>query len=338
MTQVKHREPTQAELPAHDQAIAERLATVDIFSRLDRVGLAAIASCSERRTYADGERIYVRDAPADSLFVVMRGAVDVVGGDENSVIAELVSGDCFGELEFFTHASRNASALAEGETELVVFPKRGMAFSDVLASHAGSAARTLFEVLVSVAGRIRAANALIKENSPVVQELKRQVYGDKMTGLYNKTFLEERLAELLKDNPPRLSLLMFKPDNFKEINDTYGHEAGDATLKIVAAELQRSVDESSPAFRYMGNELAVVLPDRGRDDARAEAARLMERLVAVNLKPATGGADARLTFSFGAAVYPDHASDALSLIARAHALPLVGRGRGGGVILFPEDQ
>ncbi|MCX7025469.1 MAG: GGDEF domain-containing protein [Spirochaetes bacterium] len=315
----------------------EWLGKASIFSSLGGDELRAVASCSERRVYAPGETVYGRDAPGDALFVVVRGSVGI-SDDGSSLIAELVPGDCFGELELLTAAPRNASAIAETPTELIVFPRKGLGFDEVLAGHPAASARMLYDFLDSIAGRIRNANALIKENSPVVQELKRQVYGDKLTGLFNKTFLEERLAEILKDRAGPSALLMFKPDNFKEINDTWGHEAGDSVLKLVALELSRCLDESDTAFRYMGNELAVTLPGRDRGAARAEAARIMERLVALDISAFTEGSSLKLSFSFGIALHPDHAKDALALIAIAHELPLAGRARGGGIILFPEDR
>jgi diguanylate cyclase (GGDEF)-like protein len=195
-----------------------------------------------------------------------------------------------------------------------------------------------------VSGRTREANALVKENSPIVRELKRQVYGDKLTGLYNKAYLEENLGSLLSTP---LALVMMKPDNFKDINDRFGHEAGDAALVLMAGELGRAVDASAAgeralgkpgiAVRYMGNELAAILPGRDRGSALEAARFIQDRLSSLDLSSATGDASSRFSMSLGIALYPEHGADASALIAAAEGLPLVGRGRGGSLILFPED-
>ena len=65
-----------------------------------------------------------------------------------------------------------------------------------------------------------------------------------------------------------VGLLLMKPDNFKYINDTFGHEAGDETLKLMAAALNHFMGERGIVLRYMGNELGVILPGCGRNESR----------------------------------------------------------------------
>jgi diguanylate cyclase (GGDEF)-like protein len=165
--------------------------------------------------------------------------------------------------------------------------------------------------------------------------VRRQVYGDKLTGLYNKTYLEESVAHLVGKG--RGALLMFKPDNFKLINDSCGHEAGDAVLKLIAVEVSRMAREGEVVARYMGNEIGVLLPGVGAAEAQAKAEALRAALNALDLSPALGPRDIHLTASFGVAVCPEHTREAAALVEKAHALPLLGRERGGNKILFPED-
>jgi diguanylate cyclase (GGDEF)-like protein len=130
---------------------------------------------------------------------------------------------------------------------------------------------------------------------------------------------------------------MFKPDNFKLINDTYGHEAGDRALQIMARELDHLLTGGETAIRFLGNELAVLLPGDGQPEALKRAREIQEAMQNLDLCELTGGELFRLTVSIGIAVCPKHARTADKLIDRAHALPLIGRERGGGQILFPED-
>jgi diguanylate cyclase (GGDEF)-like protein len=321
---------------------AARLAALgrsELFAALPPEVLAVVADRSRICRYASGDVIFDTGGPGDALFVVVDGVVSIQEPGEDgasSVIAELVQGDTFGELDLLDQTERNATAVAGADTVVLRFPGPGIRFETTFARRPEVLARVLFSSLRVVAGRIRRANELIKENSPWVQEAQRQVYGDKLTGLYNKTYLEEQLPAALKAGEPA-ALLMLKPDNFKLINDTWGHEAGDAALRLMASELRRHAGEKDVAARYAGNELALVLPGCGRDAAAARAHEIREAMNRLDLTPAIGAGDTKLTASVGVAVYPEHGRDRTALIAAVADLPLVGRGRGGNLVLFPED-
>ena len=306
-----------------------------LFSSFSSDELAYLAEKSEILELKDGQTVFEPGAPGDRLYIIASGSVLVYAPEANSVLAELVAGDSFGELELLTGAARNARSRVEGETKLLAFPAGGVALKDALAGRPAVAARILRSFLLVVSGRTREANALVKENSPIVRELKRQVYGDKLTGLYNKAYLEENLGSLLSSP---IALVMMKPDNFKDINDRFGHEAGDAALVLMAGELNRIVGVNAGiAVRYMGNELAAILPGRDREGALEAARFIQDRLSSLDLSSATGDASSRFSMSLGIALYPEHGVGAAALIAAAEGLPLVGRGRGGSLILFPED-
>jgi len=323
---------------ASQEAKTHTLRSSEVFSTLAQDELDVIAGSSRLHAYHAGERVFERGEPGDALFVVASGTVRMLGdGDAGGVvIAELVAGDTFGELDLLSTNARGASAVAADDAVVLRFPGRGIAFEEVLSRHPAVSARLLYVAMRVVAGRIRRANALVKDNSPWIQEVRRQVYGDKLTGLFNKTYLEETLRHALEGSGP-VALIMFKPDNFKYINDTCGHEAGDAVLKLMAVEVRRHLSEKETAARYMGNELAALLPATDAAGARARAESLREALNALDLSPAVGDRGIRLTASFGVALSPDHATSVEPLIAAAHALPLVGRERGGNRILFPGD-
>jgi len=327
------------EKPGNDRdgtlAATDVLSGTPLFSSFSREELEALAGKSEMLDLEDGGMVFDAGDPGDRLYVVASGTVVIRSPDGGQVLAEYVAGDSFGELDFLTKAKRNARAVAEGAVRVLAFPAGGLGLSAALAERPGIAARILRSFLLVVAGRTRKANSLVRENSPLVRELKRQAYGDKLTGLLNKSWLEENLPSML---PGPLALIMLKPDNFKEINDTCGHEAGDSVLAALAGELSRAVGREATAVRYLGNELAVVLRGADRNKALELATALNARLSALDITKLTGGAGPALSFSFGIALCPDHGKDAETLIKSAAGLPLVGRARGGSLILFPEDE
>lgn len=316
------------------------LIKTEIFASLDDSGIELIADCSEFFSYDSNTVVFSEGDQSGVLFIVVSGSVQITkkGADNDvSVIAELIPGDIIGELEFFTQAAFNASGITSGETTLLRIPGTGNSFRAVIENFPKIASAILYEFLKVISHRIRNANSLVRENSTLIQELKRQVYGDKLTGLYNKTYLEETLPELMKNREIPVSLLLMKPDNFKYINDTYGHEAGDETLKLMSVALSHFEGDRGTVLRYMGNELGVIILNCNRQDALKEAERILKMFNELDISHATKCPDVKLSMSIGIAVHPNHANIADELIALAHDLPLAGRARGGNVILFPED-
>lgn len=319
----------------------EWLRKAEIFSTLDERGLDLIAGYSEFSQYKSGEEIFPEGGKSGVLYIIVSGSIRVMKrdlyDDGITVIAELVPGDIIGELEFFTESDFNAGCVASGDSEILQIPGNGGSFKAILESHPEVASVILYEFLKIISGRIRIANSMVRENSALIQELKRQVYGDKLTGLYNKTYLEETLPELMKNRLEPVALLLMKPDNFKYINDTFGHEAGDDTLKIMAAALNHFMADRGTVLRYMGNELGVILPGCGRNEAYKESENILRMLNTLDISAATKSNDVQLSVSIGIAVFPGDADIADELILLAHELPLAGRAKGGNVILFPED-
>jgi diguanylate cyclase (GGDEF)-like protein len=213
-----------------------------------------------------------------------------------------------------------------------------MSFRGYLEDHPATGSHILFAFIADIAERTRKANSLLKENSPQIQELRRQIYEDKLTNLKNKTFLEEQLPSILASAQGKTSLLMFKPDNFKQINDTSGHEAGDNLLVHLAHLFPSILPKDALLVRYAGNEFAIVLAGKGKDSAVEMANKIKEVYNTLDVSRFLNVPGFHLTVSTGIAVYPVHAKNAAALIEMAHALPLIGRGQGGNRILFPDDN
>ena len=143
---------------------------------------------------------------------------------------------------------------------------------------------------------------------------------DSLTGLYNRHRFQEELSRMLVETERRRSpgaLLFFDLDEFKYINDTFGHRAGDAMLIRVAGEVGALVRRHEIISRLGGDEFAVLLPEA----AEADAVRLAERIIrAISQIPFRfEGQNLRLTTSLGIALYPTHGADAEGLIAHADA-------------------
>ncbi|HEY9109700.1 MAG TPA: diguanylate cyclase, partial [Roseateles sp.] len=162
------------------------------------------------------------------------------------------------------------------------------------------------------------------------QQLEQLAYYDGLTGLANRRLFNDDLRHLMAQaqrNGLGLYLLLIDLDHFKQINDSQGHDVGDAVLRAAAGCLTASVRESDRVARLGGDEFAVLLPDTS-DRAAAEAAcrRIAEGLARV--LPQAQPAPRLPSASIGAACYPQDAAD-MEALYKAADLALY-RAKGAG--------
>jgi diguanylate cyclase (GGDEF)-like protein len=160
------------------------------------------------------------------------------------------------------------------------------------------------------------------ENATLHEKVERQAVTDELTGLANlrafHSILEGEIERARRFNTP-LALVMLDLDNFKLVNDEYGHQQGDEVLALVADVLRDfSRDIDAPA-RYGGEELAVVLPQTDAEGAAQLAERIREAVDRLEVPRVDGEGTLRLQASFGVAALPESAVDREGLIAAADA-------------------
>ena len=143
---------------------------------------------------------------------------------------------------------------------------------------------------------------------------------DSLTGLYNRHRFQEELARMMADVERRQSygaLLFFDLDEFKYINDTFGHRAGDSMLIRVAGEVHALVRRNEVISRIGGDEFAVLLPDANETEATHLAERIIRAISQIPFR--FEGQNLRLTTSLGIALYPQHGANAEELVSHADA-------------------
>jgi diguanylate cyclase (GGDEF)-like protein len=162
----------------------------------------------------------------------------------------------------------------------------------------------------------RAYSAHLEELS---QRLRNMAYRDAVTGLYNHRYFREQLTHEV-DRCTRygetLALILLDMNNFKEINDRYGHFMGDRFLGLVGEVIARQVRSSDVGARYGGDEFVVILPSTSAEEARATAEKLALAVANCAAMTATGE-NVQLGISFGIAACPDDARAPSELIERA---------------------
>lgn len=157
--------------------------------------------------------------------------------------------------------------------------------------------------------------AVAVDNVRVHEEAQRLSVTDSLTGLFNYRSLRDTLrreTERAARFGRRLAVLVMDLDHFKDINDRFGHAAGDAVLVEFAQRIRNEIREVDIAFRHGGEEFALLLPETDEAGGVAVAERLGEAIRRVPIEvPARGdGADLTVpvTVSIGIAVFPDHGS------------------------------
>lgn len=160
---------------------------------------------------------------------------------------------------------------------------------------------------------------ILIENSLLFEKVEQSSITDGLTGLYNhRQFYQLLSEEIARADRGRnkLSLLILDIDHFKNFNDTYGHQAGDKTLMLIADTMRRSIRAIDIAFRYGGEEFAVILPG-----ADALHSRMIAERIGDNIRKAELGLGVKsvkgTTVSIGIATYPDDSAEKSDLVKKA---------------------
>lgn len=314
----------------------ELLRKIDIFSKLREYELDNIASYCEFRDVKKGQAIFSQGSPAEEFFVLERGRIGIISltSKDDVTIASIAPGESFGELDYLGGAERSAAAFAEEDSVLLVFPVTSHDSQGIFKDHPYISAHMLFRLFGVLAERIWRINALLYEKSNWLHELHKQVQCDKMTGLYNRAYLDDDFINLLPDPGSHTALLMIKPDNFKDINDKFGHEAGDQVLNLMAIFLQSELGEHDIGIRYRGDEYAAITMNTDRDDAVRRAKEIAATFNAMDISGIIGPGNARIKVSIGIALYPDHSETSKALVEIAHKKMFNARDAGGNRIII----
>lgn len=165
----------------------------------------------------------------------------------------------------------------------------------------------------------RERHRLLQEQILLVEKLRQMATIDELTGTYNRRHfeseLQRRLSEARRYKHP-FSLLLADVDNFKAINDSQGHQQGDAVLKAVAHTLKSRLRTTDILARYGGDEFAVILLGAERAVAMRVAEELRD-VVEQEWADARMSAQLAPTLSIGVAVFPADGDDKNTLVARA---------------------
>ncbi len=268
----------------------EILKSVHIFSSLDESELHIIQNHCIYRELQENEHLFSYNEDFRLLCIVTSGSIAIYSNDSSRrLIARYLPHESFGELNLCGITLGSNQVVALEPASVLLFPS--IPFEEFVTQHDTIGAKIIYRLLSNISFRIRETNKLISQNYGWVSELKKAIYTDRLTGLYNRQYCEE----LLKDNR-EFSIAVIKPDKFKTINDTCGHKAGDATLIALAQTIRKSAPDAIH-IRYRGDEFIIAAPPEV--DIQSLAPTLLTAIQSINIMAITDGLIASITASIG---------------------------------------
>jgi diguanylate cyclase (GGDEF)-like protein len=281
-------------------------------ANLDREGLLEIVvKAAVDGVGAEGGRASVRPSASGALEeVALAGRVD---GLEEAIQAAEAKVLETGEPSIATvdgtsaisHPLRRGDDVQGRVSGVVSVGRRDRVFN--------SGERELFHYLAEQA-------AVSIENVGLHETVERQAVTDELTGLFNRRRFQEAMAtevERSRRFGQPVGLVLLDLDDFKLVNDTYGHQQGDLVLREVARVLRETSREIDEPARYGGEELAVVLPGTDLEGAYNLAERVRAGIADLVLPLLDGDGVLRVTASFGVATLPGSANEMRGLFAAA---------------------
>ena len=173
-----------------------------------------------------------------------------------------------------------------------------------------------------------------RERRAAEQRLAHLAYHDALTDLPNRALLCDRLdqaARVANREGTTLALLLLDLNGFKEINDTFGHHAGDRVLQCVAARLRATLREADTVARLGGDEFAVLLPSADIDGALLAAQKILDEIAGPCV---IEGRQLSVRASLGIACLPKHGSSADTLLRKADIAMYVAKADGVGLSVY----
>ncbi|MDM8534986.1 GGDEF domain-containing protein, partial [Clostridiaceae bacterium HSG29] len=163
----------------------------------------------------------------------------------------------------------------------------------------------------------------IKINDNYKKELLKLSTIDHLCGIYNNRYYKQRIAEEISKARrinSKIGLLIFDIDNFKKINDTYGHHEGDLILKKLSEEISKIIRTEDVFCRYAGDEFIIIITYYNNPISNKIIARINNLLNKINTENSLT-VDSRLNISAGLSIYPDDAQNEIELFKNAdHSL------------------
>ena len=244
---------------------------------LDTAQMDQLLSRCSYRNMPEGETLLSPDEENHYLYVIISGRFGIRLGpeDEEIPLTAVEAGECVGEMSFFDSRLPSTQVFAS-EPSTVLQIEQEILWRMVSSSH--EIARNLLYIMSE---RVRYSNLVIADSFEMQRMYQQYATIDALTGLHNRGWLDDMFSREIKRSERdslKACLLMIDIDHFKDVNDKYGHLAGDKVLIAVGRSIKEPLRPNDMVARYGGEEFSVLLPETSIENAAAIAERLRERV------------------------------------------------------------
>ena len=226
------------------------------------------------------------DQPKRRLLILIEGLMEVKMHSQGGNFSDIIfPGQCAGEMSVFDNIKPSAHVYAKEKSKILVI-EAGTALAMLNASH-----DLCLNFLQILSNRLRNNNRVVCEEEYHIRCIEENAKADSLTGLHNRRWLEETYTREIKrsnEGDFHLSAFMIDIDHFKNINDTYGHLAGDQVLIAVSKSITQCLRPSDMPVRYGGEEFSVFLPNTTIENAKFIAERLRSSVEKMQIALSTG--------------------------------------------------
>ena len=261
--------------------------------------------------------IYIVDFETDNYLYANDGAVKALGYSEEELlsmnICDINSSMIHETIKKFkAQMMQNGNAMNISQHTRKDGSSYGVQSFMHKISYENRDAYVIFDIQISSAQK--AQSEILKQK----ETLAYQAHYDTLTELPNRVLFQDRLTQVItkaKRNKTKFALLFIDLDHFKEINDTYGHEAGDAVLVEVARRLKNCVRASDTVSRLSGDEFLIILEDFDSKESVSVIAKLLVDALQVPIR--FQEKELIVTCSIGISIYPNDSEDGETLVKYA---------------------
>jgi diguanylate cyclase (GGDEF)-like protein len=313
-------------LNAHDFVVIEKSR---LFREISLESIEYLLNICQVIEFTLGKVILSPNKFNSCIYIVLSGRLGVhLGNPEGSPHVVFEAGDCVGEMSILDGKPVSAYVISQEHSRLLMIHQEAL-WALVNISH--GVARNILYIL---AGRMRYSNEALITSNKLQEESEHAAHTDGLTGLHNRRWLSDSFKRQMQrcelSNLP-CTVIMLDIDNFKQINDRFGHIAGDRILCTVSQVLLNTMRPADLIARYGGEEFALCLPDTSTEDSSLIAERLRIAISEAKTFAEDGKQLPSVTVSIGIAqMQPKQTLD--SLISNADGALYRAKGKGRNCI------
>lgn len=305
----------------NDVRSTDFLKRVNIFSLLSENELSLIEKSLKPVRVMQDELLFREGDEGSELFIVRSGKMAIfiaLPDGTQRMLREFSAGEFFGEMSIFENEPRSATCVAREESMLYALHERD--FFKLMDVSPTTAIKIMYRMSRITTERLKNTSEFLTDLVRWGEKARKRAITDELTGVFNRHFLEKSIENLFASARKRrkpLSLIMVDLDNFRTINEHYGHETGDRIILAVVEVFKKHLRKRDIIARYGGDEFTVVLPQTGLKEAEALAWKICREVRELTILKDMDGPIDMITTSQGIAAYPENTEDMKELREKA---------------------